>query len=109
MSTTTLTRKTLAACALGLATLAVLPGCAVTRGQEKVGAYIDDSSITASVKTKMLADKTVDGTSIKIETLNGEVLLSGFAKNSTEKANAEAIARNTDGVKRVRNEIVVRG
>ena len=105
----TTTRKTLAAVTLGLAVLAVLPGCAVTRGQEHVGAYIDDSSITASVKTKMLADKTVDGTSIKVETLNGEVMLSGFAKNSTEKANAEEIARNTNGVKRVRNDIVVRG
>ncbi len=104
----TTTRKTLAAVTLGLAVLAVLPGCAVTRGQEHVGAYIDDSSITASVKTKMLADKTVDGTSIKVETLNGEVMLSGFAKNSTEKANAEEIARNTNGVKRVRNDIVVR-
>ncbi len=57
----------------------------------------------------MLADKSVDGTSIRVETLNGEVMLSGFAKNGNEKATAESIARNTDGVKRVRNEIVIRG
>jgi hyperosmotically inducible protein len=105
----TTTRKTIAAFATGLALLAVLPGCAVTRGQEKVGAYIDDTTITTSVKTKMLADKSVDGTSIRVETLNGEVMLSGFAKNLNEKQTAGEIARKTDGVKNVRNEIVVRG
>jgi hyperosmotically inducible protein len=43
-----------------------------------------------------------------VETLNGTVMLSGFAKNATEKATAEAIARKVNGVKSVRNEIAVR-
>ena len=47
-------------------------------------------------------------TSINVQTLNGEVILSGFAKNSTEKVDAERLARDTSGVKAVRNEIVVR-
>jgi len=46
--------------------------------------------------------------SIHVETLNGTVLLSGFAKNVTEKATAERIAREVNGVKAVRNEIAVR-
>ncbi len=45
---TTTARKSLAAFTIGLSVLAVLPGCAVTRGQEKVGAYIDDTSITTA-------------------------------------------------------------
>jgi hyperosmotically inducible periplasmic protein len=89
--------------------LALLPGCAVTRGQESVGAYVDDASITAAVKTKFVENKEVDATSIKVETLNGEVLLSGFAINLDEKSAAEAIARNTKGVKAVKNQIVVSG
>lgn len=101
-------RTTLAAVITAVAALTILPGCAVTRGQESVGAYVDDSAITAAVKAKFVENKQVDATSIKVETLNGEVLLSGFAKNMDEKSSAESIARNTKGVKAVRNQIVVR-
>ncbi len=83
-------------------------GCAVTRGQETVGAYIDDATITTQIKSRMIENKAVDAASIKVETLNGTVMLSGFAKNATEKATAETIARDVNGVKSVRNEIAVR-
>jgi hyperosmotically inducible protein len=43
-----------------------------------------------------------------VETLNGTVQLSGFAKSATEKAQAETIARDTKNVRAVRNDIVVR-
>jgi hyperosmotically inducible periplasmic protein len=102
------TRNTLAALITAVAALAILPGCAVTRGQSTVGAYIDDSAITTAVKAKFVEDKTVDASSVSVETLNGEVMLSGFAKNATEKANAERLARGVNGVKRVKNEISVR-
>ena len=83
-------------------------GCAVTRGQETVGAYIDDATITTQIKSRMIENKSVDAASIKVETLNGTVMLSGFAKNTTERATAETIARDVNGVKSVRNEIAVR-
>jgi hyperosmotically inducible protein len=98
----------LATAAATLTTLVALPGCAVSRGQESVGAYVDDTAITAAVKARFVDNKQVDATSIKVETLNGEVLLSGFAKNLDEKVVAETIARNTKGVKAVKNQIVVR-
>jgi osmotically-inducible protein OsmY len=101
-------RTTLVAVATAVAALTVLPGCAVSRGQESVGAYVDDATITAAVKAKFVENSQVDAVSIKVETLNGEVLLSGFAKDSTEKSTAETIARNTKGVKGVKNQIVVR-
>jgi hyperosmotically inducible periplasmic protein len=93
-----------------VATFALLnvSGCAVSRGQETTGAYIDDSTITTQVKSRMLSDPNVAGTSISVETLNGTVMLSGFAKNATEKSTAEKIARDVNGVKSVRNEIAVR-
>ena len=88
--------------------LLALPGCAVTRGQETVGAYVDDSAITANVKAKLAEDETVDAAAISVETLKGTVMLSGFAKNSTEKTNAERIAMQVKGEKSVHNAIVVR-
>ena len=94
--------------ALVALTLVTAAGCAVSRGQQTAGAYIDDSAVTASVKTRMLEDERVAGTSITVETLNGTVMLSGFAKSQAEKAAAESIARKVDGVKAVKNQITVR-
>ena len=101
-------RTTFVAMATAVAALTVLPGCAVTRGQESVGAYVDDATVTATVKAKFAENRSVDATSIRVETLNGEVMLSGFARNWDEKSTAESIARNTKGVKSVKNQIVVR-
>lgn len=83
-------------------------GCAVSRGQESVGAYIDDAGITALVKSRFFEDKDVAGSAISVETLKGTVLLSGFAKNTLERNKAETIARGVKGVTSVRNEIAVR-
>ena len=96
-------------CAIIAATsLFTITGCAVTRGQETVGAYIDDAGITTLVKTRFIDNTDVDAAAIKVETLNGTVMLSGFAKNYTEKVTAGDIARGVKGVKVVKNEIAVR-
>jgi len=100
-------RTTLVAAATAIALLTTA-GCAVTRKQETVGAYIDDSAITTAVKARLLENKDVAGTSISVETLNGTVMLSGFAKNSTEKSTAETLTWKVNGVKAVKNEIAVR-
>ena len=96
------------AATLTMIAIATASGCAVTRGQESVGAYVDDAAITTSLKARFVDNKDVDASSIKVETLNGTVMLSGFAKNSTEKVTAEQIAMKVKGVKNVKNEIAVR-
>lgn len=101
-----LMRTTLAAVVSAVALL-TMTGCAVTRDQQTVGAYIDDTTITTQIKGRFFDDKAVAGTAISVETLNGVVLLSGFAKSATEKTAAESIAREVNGVKSVRNEIVI--
>jgi len=100
-------RATVAALA-AVSALVVLPGCAVSRGQSTVGQYVDDTAITTAVKARFVEAKSVDASAISVETLNGTVMLSGFAKSSTEKNSAESIARAVNGVKSVRNELVVR-
>ena len=86
----------------------VSAGCAVGRGQETAGSYIDDAAITTAVKARFVEDKTVAASSISVETLNGTVQLSGFAKSGAEKSRAEAIALGAKNVRSVRNDIVVR-
>lgn len=93
---------------LTLALLLATAGCAVTRGQEPIGAYIDDAAITTAVKARMVDNTTVDASAISVETLKGTVMLSGFAKNAAEKTNAEMLAWKVQGVTAVRNEIALR-
>jgi osmotically-inducible protein OsmY len=90
------------------AALLTATGCAVSRGQETMGAYVDDAGITTLVKARMAESKVVSATSISVETLNGVVMLSGFAKNTLEKTEAERIAHGVKNVKSVRNEIAIR-
>jgi hyperosmotically inducible periplasmic protein len=96
--------------AAGLLAIALLAtaGCAVTRGQETMGAYVDDTGITTAVKARFVEDRSVDASSISVETLNGTVMLSGFARSANEKSMAESLTWKVMGVKSVRNEIAIR-
>lgn len=100
-------RNTLAAIIAAVALLSAT-GCAVQRGQETVGAYVDDTTITTTVKARFVQNKDVDASSIRVETLNGTVMLSGFAKTANERSSAETLARAVSGVKAVKNEIAIR-
>jgi hyperosmotically inducible protein len=103
-----MTLRTTLATLVAASAIVITSGCAISRGQETVGAYVDDAAITTSVKARMVEDKAVDAAAIKVETLNGNVMLSGFAKNSLEKSTAESIAMKVKGVKSVQNNVVVR-
>jgi hyperosmotically inducible protein len=103
-----MTMRTTAAATLAALSLLAVSGCAVTRGQETVGAYADDTAITTAVKSRYVQNKDVDASSIRVETLNGTVMLSGFAKSDNEKSTAETLARRVNGVKSVKNQIAVR-
>ena len=94
--------------AISAITLLTATGCAVQRGQETVGNYVDDVGITTLIKSRFVENKQVDAASIKVETLKGTVMLSGFAKSTNERATAEEIARGVKGVVAVRNGIAIR-
>lgn len=83
-------------------------GCAVSGKQESVGQYVDDATITSRVKARFAQDQQVSAMRISVETLQGVVQLSGFAANELEKDKAVQIARNVNGVKSVRNDIIVK-
>lgn len=100
--------RTTLAVAITAVMMLTATGCAVQRGQESVGAYVDDSGITTMVKARFVDNKQVDAAAISVETMKGTVMLSGFAKNATEKNTAETIARGVKGVVAVRNEIAIR-
>lgn len=90
------------------ASLSLLSACAVVRGQETVGAYVDDTAITTAVKARFVESKQVAASSISVETLNGAVMLSGFATSASEKNVAGELARTVNGVRSVQNQIAIR-
>jgi hyperosmotically inducible protein len=101
-------RMTLAAAAT-VAALMTGTGCSVARDQQSMGEYIDDTTLTTRVKAKFASDPTVSALAINVDTFNGQVQLTGAAKSSQERNHAETLARSVDGVKSVRNDIIVRG
>lgn len=86
----------------------ILTGCAVFSGRETAGEYIDDASITASIKTEILKDPVLKMFQIHVETFKNQVQLSGFVNSPKEVIRAEQIARTVQGVQGVRNSLVVR-
>lgn len=106
-------RKPLSARHLALAgvlglTVAFASGCAVVREQQSVGEYIDDSGITIAVKARLADNPATSAIAISVETFNGVVHLSGFAKSEIEKQRATQIAAETLNVRSVQNNLVVR-
>jgi len=68
---------------------------------------VEDATITATVKSKLLWNGKTDGLDLNVDTLNGKVTLRGSVSDGAEKALAAQLARNTDGVISVTNHLVV--
>ena len=66
-----------------------------------------DAWITTRVKMALLTDDTVDGLDVDVDTIDGRVTLHGKVDSAVEKAEAESLARQVDGVQQVRNLLAV--
>ena len=73
----------------------------------KAGQAIDDTSITAAVKEKILAEPELKVLKISVDTKDGHVTLSGSADSPEKVKKAEQIASNVSGVKGVENRLTV--
>ena len=80
---------------------------AANDAQNEVGAQIDDGVITTKVKSALLADDTVKGLDINVDTNQGMVRLSGAVDSQAQVDMATQIAKSVEGVKDVQNELTV--
>jgi osmotically-inducible protein OsmY len=80
-------------------------GCA---HDNKVGSKFDDTVITSKVKTALLADPDVKGTQVTVETLEGQVQLSGFVDSPAQAQRAVQLAGQVNGVNRVIDKMSVK-
>jgi hyperosmotically inducible protein len=89
-----------------LAISLTLSACQSMTGKS-AGANVDDATITASVKSKLVADKPANLTRVDVDTNNGTVYLNGTVETPDQKTRAEQLAWQAKGVKSVVNNLQV--
>jgi osmotically-inducible protein OsmY len=94
--------------ALAVSAVAGLTGCAGDRYHESTGEYVDDSSITARVKSALGEEDSYKYPDVKVTSFKGTVQLSGFVDDHSQKERAASIAKGVEGVKDVDNNITVK-
>ena len=87
---------------------ASLIGCASTSRSEGTGEYVDDTVITAKVKTAIFEQPTLKSAEINVETFKGVVQLSGFVASQESVNTAVKTAQNVKGVTSVKNDMRVK-
>lgn len=98
-------KRALARTGMGLGLLLValaLVGCAST---QPVGTQMSDTSIATKIKAKLAADPEVNPFNVSTDVNEGVVRLSGKVEDPEARVQAERLARNTEGVVRVINDI----
>jgi len=82
--------------------------CGSTSKQESTGEYVDDTVITTKVKSLLAADDFLKSFQISVETYKGTVQLSGSVGSQKAVDKAVEIARGVNGVKSVKNNLIVK-
>jgi hyperosmotically inducible protein len=98
------------AAALALAACGT-PGTTTAEGEQKsaTGAYVDDATVTAKVKTAIASDVGVKAAAnVNVETHRGVVQLSGFADSDEQASRAVTAAKKVGGVRSVKNDIRIK-
>lgn len=69
---------------------------------------VKDSVITSKIKGKLLKDEGLKSLKVSVETHEGIVILSGFVKTQEQILQSTKIATETEGVKSVKNDLVLK-
>ena len=86
-----------------------LSACAATETKESTGQYVDNSVLTAKVKTAIFNEPTLKSSEITVQTYKGEVQLSGFVSSIEQTNKAVEVAKSIPGVISVKNDMRVKG
>ena len=75
--------------------------------ERTAGEKVDDASITAQVKTALWNHQSTSSMKTTVTTRNGEVTLTGIAKNDAEKSLVTKLVSDIQGVTSVKNQMTV--
>jgi hyperosmotically inducible protein len=89
---------------------AAAAGQALRRGAAEVASGADAAQQGAQIKAALMADATIDSTTIDVETdaSTKTVMLKGYVRSAAEKRKAASIATSKAPAYRVQNDLVVR-
>ena len=75
--------------------------------KETIGDTLDDAWIHTKIVAKLIANSKTPERKINVDVVNNAVTLRGTVESAEEKAEAEKIAKETDGVQKVTNQLKV--
>lgn len=87
--------------------LRVDPEVSTPERQSDFARQVRDATLTATVKSRLLWNRNTGGLDIDVSTEDGVVSLRGTSESSEASDLAAQLARNTNGVRRVENDIEV--
>lgn len=96
---------------IGLSSLALIigiSGCAGDRYTQSTGEHIDDHGTSSNVNKALGDDTQYKYGGVNVETFKGIVQLSGFVNSKDEKGRAGDLAKMVEGVKEVKNDLIVK-
>jgi osmotically-inducible protein OsmY len=102
------TKRTLIASIVFCTFLFAFLGCSSTPERSSTGESVDNTVITAKIKSLLAKDDFLKSFKISVESFKGEVQLSGFVNTQDAKDKAGQIARSVKGVKSVKNDLIVK-
>ena len=79
------------------------------RQAERAAVVLDDASVTAKVKSALIADPNLKGLSIDVDTSQNVVTLNGTVQTEAARSDAERVAKQVEGVREVKNNLLVKG
>lgn len=109
-------KETLSKLLIFILLIGATTGCASWRDRDTESAptdrgagttQTDDAALTAKVKAKLLSDDVLNGMNIDVDTQNGVVFLNGVVDSQDQKQKAIELARNTEGVREVEDNLKV--
>lgn len=80
----------------------------IAQAGNRAADMLGDATLTTKIKSKMALDDTVKALDINVTTRDGHVTLSGYVTSSQERDRALALARETEGVTQVTDQLQVR-
>jgi hyperosmotically inducible protein len=83
------------------------PDSAAREAAGTTGKAVTDGWIKSKIYSQYVTEDALDDSELDIDVTKGAVVLNGTVKSDAGKARAEAIAKATDGVKSVRNNLKV--
>ena len=93
---------------IGLTIITLLSACDIVNKGQLPSKYIDDTTLTTKIKSHILTEKGINSSDVHIESYDSTVQITGFVKDKQTYNKVANIIKNTAGVKKIINNLIIR-